>query len=505
MLKKLVTFTLSFLMVVGLSTVAQGGQSATDSCNVASSYFTGENLYVFLEAQEDRLPVEMDLLLHNAWVDTASPESMSESKTPASYLFLMDLSTSMEKYRSQITAFSHSLFAQTTQPIQVTVAGFGDRFEILAQALTTDEDVSRIIRSMIYDHSATDVPGGVSAAANYLSAGPAPQGEAVNVVVFTDGVPWPGEEDETEEKDALRGTIVGTPEMIFHSVVFGTQGDREILAALATGTGENLTINSTQDAIKGGEYVAKLVDGLARVTFQPGLDQMFPRFDGQLFFYEEGAEPTFLALQNVRNYPMELPQNTAGMSRPKESFEPEPTQDSAESGSQNPGEGMSAPVSSAEEHTAIPSVQPSTGNEKMGAFAAVSSGIWLVAGAGVVVLILTVARVAVRVYTKGKQKMEHTGIAVKLEVIQGQQKGSQKIFYMNTPLEIGSGAPCQLVWKDSDMPVQSARVFVQDQTVYIESLTSADVYIGGIQIHTVNRLRSGDEITIANTKFCFRF
>lgn len=511
--KKLLSLCLSFLMAVTLSAVAQGTEASGDSCKVASAYSAGENLYVFLESQGEPLPEEMDLLLNQAQVDTASPESLSDSNTPVNYLFLLDLSTSMIEYQDQIVAFSDSLFAQETQPVQVTVAGFGDRFEILAQALTSDQDVSQAIRSVVYDHTATDVPGGVFEAARYLATETVPQGEVMNVVVFTDGIPWPEQsESRTEEAAALKETIAGTPEMVLHSVVFGMEGNQEILAALATGTGQDVAVGSTQDAVQGGKDVANLVDGLSKLTFQPGLDLNTPRFEGQVFFNGEEASSSFLVLANVRNYAVELPEDTTSTPQPQKSFEPEPTPstqpspDPAEPVSEVPEESAQPSSSSVEEpSSAVESSSSSKNSEETGASTQSLPWIWIAVGGGLLVVILVVVGVLLRSRSKGNKTINQTGVAIKLAVISGHQKGNQKVFYLNQPLVIGSGVSCQLVWKDKGMPAQSARVFLQDQAVYIEGIAPAEVYVGGIRIHSANRLRSGDEITIANTKFCFRF
>lgn len=65
----------------------------------------------------------------------------------------------MIEYQEQVIAFSDDLFRQEKQPMQVILAGFGDRFEVLEEDLTTDSAVRQAIRSVVYDHTATDLPG----------------------------------------------------------------------------------------------------------------------------------------------------------------------------------------------------------------------------------------------------------------------------------------------------------------------------------------------------------
>ena len=129
---------------------------------------------------------------------------------------------------------------------------------------------------------------------------------------------------------------------------------------------------------------------------------------------------------------------------------------------------------------------------------------WCAAG-GVLVVLVIVIVLALRKGRKVRDKGT-PGVAMRLEVHSGKPKGSQRVFDLSRPVVIGSDAGCDLVWKDREMPARCARVFLQDQGVYIESLSpQVEITVEGIPIYDRNRVRSGDEIAIGSVRFSFRF
>ena len=95
---------------------------------------------------------------------------------------------------------------------------------------------------------------------------------------------------------------------------------------------------------------------------------------------------------------------------------------------------------------------------------------------------------------------------LKLEVFQGKPKKKQVVFTLANSLTIGSSASCDIVWNDPEMDGVCARIFLDEQGVFIESVSPrTQVFVEGILIHGPNRLRSGDRVTIAHSTFCLRF
>ena len=489
------------------------------SCRLASAYSTGETLYAFLEAEE--VPQEVALLLNQTQVDASEPEEVSASDAVSRYLFLMDLSTSMPEFQQQVVAFSNALFQAETQPVEVAVAGFGDHFEVLEEGLTSAQQVEDALLSLQYNHSATDIPMGVEGALQYLAESAGPEGSLSSLVVVTDGIPWPERSGSwAAEAQKLAQDIASCPETVVHGLTFGSSGDKDLLSALGSGTGVSTAVGRKQDAQDGGRLVAERMDSLYRLTFTPDLNMPSARFEGQLFFSQgEDVVGSFLALENVRNYSVALPQETvSGTPTPQPSYEPEPTPEASSTPEPSPDPGSSSPEA-AGEMSPSPEPSPQVGSspqpeespvpaeDSQGPLAllkAVPLWGWCAAG-GVLVVLVIVIVLALRKGRKVRDKGT-PGVAMRLEVHSGKPKGSQRVFDLSRPVVIGSDAGCDLVWKDREMPARCARVFLQDQGVYIESLSpQVEITVEGIPIYDRNRIRSGDEIAIGSVRFSFRF
>lgn len=516
-MKKLIVL----LLLLALGLPVQASETPPGSCQVVSAYYRGETLYTFLEGQP---PDELGLLLNNTQVAQGTPTPVSETETTSHYLFLMDLSTSMPDYQQWILAFTDALFAQEIQPVEVAIAGFGDRFELLDEGMTTSDEVRRAIGNLHYDHTATDLSGCLAQALRYTAETPVEEGAVANVILFTDGIPWPEQADGWEEAAAITQDLAQAPEVMFHLASFGSQGDDVLLQALSSGKGLSLSITSRSDAEAGGTAVAQQVDSLYGLAFQPNMQLEEPRLDGQLFYQEDGST-VFLDLNHVRNYSVELPEEVsapteepANSPEPEPTLEPEPTavpepESSTPQESSSPTEGTvnsKSQVESSQEPSA-PSVSsgPAASKVYAGEEDASFPPIWMIVAGGTVA-VLGVA-IVLLILSRRKERTSPReagtpGIAMKLEVIQGKRKGKQVVFTLANPLTIGSAASCDIVWNDPEMDSVCARIFLNEQGVFIESVSPrTQVFVEGILIHGSNRLRSGDRVTVAHSTFCLRF
>lgn len=512
---------LLLLLLLGLP--VQASEVTSGPCRVTSAYYNGETLYAFLEGQP---PEEMGLLLNNAQVAQGTPTPVSETEATSHYLYLMDLSTSMPDYQQWILAFTDALFAQETQPVEVAIAGFGDRFELLDKGMTTSDEVHRAINGVHYDHTATDLSGCLAQALRYMAETPVGDGVVENIILFTDVIPWPDQANGWEEEAAaITQDLAQAPEVIFHLAAFGSQGNDGLREALSSGKGVSLSITSRSEAEAAGVAVAQQVDSLYTLTLQPNMDLKEPRLEGQLFYQEEDGSTVFLDLDNIRNYSVALPEEVvvpteepANPPKPEPTPEPEPTaapepESSFPQESSPPAEGTVSSESQVEssQEPSAPSVSsgPVASEADAGEEEASFPPIWMIAavgGAAVLIALIVAIALSQRKKRSALKEVEVPGIALKLEVFQGKPKRKQVVFTLANSLTVGSAASCDIVWNDPEMDGVCARIFLDEQGVFIESVSPrTQVFIEGILIHGPNRLRSGDRVTIAHSIFCLRF
>ncbi len=128
-------------------------------------------------------------------------------------------------------------------------------------------------------------------------------------------------------------------------------------------------------------------------------------------------------------------------------------------------------------------------------------------GGAVAVLVILVLAVLMRrnkdvppVTTAGE------GVPLHMEVLAGKGKPSQKVFYLNQELFIGSDPACDMVWKDPSVAPRHCRIFIQNDLIYLEDLNDrSTTFVEGLKIYAPNRLRSEDVITIGEVQFKLLF
>jgi len=98
------------------------------------------------------------------------------------------------------------------------------------------------------------------------------------------------------------------------------------------------------------------------------------------------------------------------------------------------------------------------------------------------------------------------GIVVHLQVLSGELIKGAKNIKLTDKMIIGSAKHCDIIFADSTVYPENTRIFLQDNLIYIEDMKEkSNTYLGGMKIHSANRLRSGDEISIGNVRFILRF
>lgn len=95
---------------------------------------------------------------------------------------------------------------------------------------------------------------------------------------------------------------------------------------------------------------------------------------------------------------------------------------------------------------------------------------------------------------------------MRLEVISGEFATKEREFYLTSELTVGKARSCDLVIRDARLAGRCARIYLADHIVWIEDVGAPEgVYLGGMRLYNANRLRSGDEISIGDTRFQLKF
>lgn len=508
-IKKLAVLLFTFLLLFPATVKAENVD-----CKVVSSYYNGENIYVFLKNNSDNpeceIPENASLMVNNSNKTVsydAVLENVSDTQIQKNYFLLIDLSTSMPKYLDEIKILLNELLSDKSAPVSVTIGGFGEKFEIISENLYSSEEVIKSISNIQFTHQATDIRGGIVNALKYIGDNPLSGGTVSNIIMITDAVPWPESSDYRADEIAdVISKITETPETILHSAIFEQSDNEELIPseefknALSLGSGIYTTVMSAEEAASAGSAISDFVNDLSYFKFTPDMTMTTPRFDGKLLFKGDDNTDTFLMqINNIRNYLMELPEDNTEI--PEFVFpydNPEPTVESEtfpETQGEIPYEDGTVPYENSDELNTAPT------ENTQGSF---SFTILIIIGAALVIILIAAVYIIFRRNKYSQSSKGNNSVTLKLEILKGNPRISKHIYHLDDSLIIGSDRTSDIIIKDPDMPPKSAKVFLNNQSIFIEAL-SADVFIEGIPIHEPNKIRSGDKITIANVTFMFRF
>lgn len=274
--------------------------------SVISAYYLNDTVYMAVQLNEesDLETLEFKLHLFNDTYDVSGQPGLVDA---AKYVLLVDLSTSMSQYKKSVLSFADSLLPEETEGVTVTVAGFGERFEILSEGITGKEKLLSELSALKYDHKATDICGGMVEAINYFSGSEhRDDGEMIHLILLTDGIPYLTGDPDNEKAAIENAAVVGaeivstTSEVIVHTVYFRDDMEEVTYSAVSSGKGLNLTAENTVTASEAGSAIGQFAESLYELVFSVNWELGKAGTDAQLLVFI-GESLAFVPVENLRN------------------------------------------------------------------------------------------------------------------------------------------------------------------------------------------------------------
>ncbi len=559
MIRKTAVWLLALIFAVCLVPPSLG-DTETDSPRVISAWFYGGVVYAAVKADswEDPGSVEGQLMIDNASAsETAAPTRAPSHK----YVLMVDLSTSMPRYKQDLDTFAGALLSEAAENVTVTLSGFGERYEVIADELTSAEEVRDAVSKLKFNHRATDICGGTVDAIENINSAARPEGQIMHLIILTDGVPYLTGDKNMEEMavrtaaSSAEKLIGEASEVIVHTVCFG-DWEPVTFTAVSVGPGIDLSVKNSEDAEKAGREIALFASGLYEFRFPANRTFDVDRIDAQIFLKSPDFDGlTFLSVPNLRDIgkPLEIdepdrpalvtpepdPEDdpSSGSSDPEPAEypdagedgdgEPEPVPDVPPGGDTAPGAGSDRPGCGEDPDVSGQTTSRDSENgedidgEDGGSDSSITVGVIdsaddqeesdndqiktavvLSVIAALVLLVIILTALLLRSRKKGNTASART-VGVKLEMLEGRSGGDGNTYRLRDELIIGSGKNCDIVLNDSSVLAKNARVYFDGRSMYIEDIGgSNNVSLSGMRIFAPNRLRSGDEIWIGSV--CFR-
>lgn len=494
MRKKALILIISIILMLQPLYTAVATDSNEDIESV-STYYLGDTVYSFLQQNTlESSPIEEARLRLKDSADESFIESnngvkrLVDTDSGVRYMLLIDASTSMEWYSSSIKEFATALFENEQQECVIDIATFGAEFELVEGNIDDSAELSEVIDSIEYDESATLIYEGLEAAYDFLLTQELQSGQLMNLLLVTDGIPYSDDGLDglslEEKADDISKLISSTVEVILHTVEVSTWNE-VISDAVSVSTGLNLSLsyyNATDLAVE----LAEFIDNLYRLDFVIPDKEISDDISAELwlFLYSGGNKVVNITeLVNLnKRYNI-----TAPVTQPK--TEPDNT-DAIQKDT----------TTAATEETATTGsiITPEPEKPDLTCLLLII----------LVVLAVIVVVLIVLLLIKRNKTIPSTsdGIVVHLQVLSGELIKGAKNIKLTDKMIIGSAKHCDIIFADSTVYPENTRIFLQDNLIYIEDMKEkSNTYLGGMKIHSANRLRSGDEISIGDVRFTLRF
>lgn len=505
--KRFIVFCMAFFLVLMVPLQVQAAGNSEKTNLGVSAYCIDDQLCAFVNLGDayDGASIKATAFSDNTVVGgETAPVPLKESNAIVRYLFMVDLSGSMKEHIGEINLFVKSLMNAEKQNAVYTVASFGERFTVVAENQTDKDAVINILSELKYDEKLTNPYSGIENALNYLDTCLRKKGDIVNLIMISDGEPDLGftdkaKEEAAEKKGAKKAAekIASAPETVVHTMIFSKK-DSHAFDSFKKNSGISQTVKDSSSGEKAGKKIASFVDKLYSVTFS--LQGEIPKEQMPLELQFRGSlAGGQLVMLNV---PWDSVPQLNGFSSGEKDIKDQKDSKSQKDKEADGDDGKDKVDLSGQED-----LDKEVSDKKVSGFA--KYRIYLIVGCSCIVV------AALLILLLNRRKKSHTdqsrgaiedAVYMKLEIISGHCKTSERELYLSEQLIVGSGSDCDLVWKEEGVSKHNSRIYRRDQMIYIEDLDSKNgTFLNGMRLHAPNRLRSGDEIMIDTACFLLRF
>ena len=464
----------SLLTAAVLAAALCGQALAAGSAELVRTFIYENTLYTYVSLTGTDQPItKAEAKLGNQTFPADHKlETVRQAGSPVTYLLLVDNSNSMPPFREEVAAFGAALAQSSGANTRYILATFGDDFFLVSEDVSAGE-LAEQIAAIPFDETVTRLHTSMDHALDYLESLPREGNELRAMVVLSDavqydpngGVPYETLLDRIEHSDVM-----------LHSVGFGD--DAASLDSLGTLAGASGGTHQVIGAASAQDAATLLSDSLGGL-FVTGFDLSGCTTSGE----DQTVSITFAAGGDL----VCRAESTVDiLAVDNEPATPAP---------QTPG-------------TALPAKEP--GNDPAAAPAQREEQlpVGILAALAVVVAVLVVIVCMQRLQRKKKPAPppKPSGIYMRLEVLQGELAELKSEFILDRELIIGRDEICDIVFDSSAVSHRHARIFTADGTVYLEDLSSQNgTCVNGLPIHMAVVLHSGDEISVGDAVFRFKF
>lgn len=418
---------------------------------------------------------------------------VSNSSEPVSYLFLVDISTSMPGFKDNINTFINDFMCGAGDNASFAIASFGKTFKLECDFTKNQEDIKTKSKALKYDVRQTSLYSSIISAVDYFGKKTRSQGEMYNIIVISDGI----EADKNDVTGSEAEKKIKESSVLIH--IFG----------LPTKSRDKEDKKASEDALKVLGSFARASFGVHTVLAydnktETDLANEITGFVKNLYRTEFNIS-NFVG--NGGSYSIELTFATTG--EKGDFFSARGTVAITDSNASTTPAITGAGQKDVPDNNRASAASSADGGKilaKSNVAKLFGIDLWLFCLI-VVALLVGLFLTVIMIMKKQKKTIRPiTGIYMKAEALSGTYKLKKKEFYLLDELYIGRDKSCEICINNKDVSKKNSRVYVRDNVVYIEDLNSTNgTSISNMKVFSPNKLRSGDVISIGSISFCLKF
>ena len=496
----LILFAMVLSGLLSDNVLAKQTVSDTDA-QIVQAFCQDLDLFAYVHLPKEK---EYSALIVDAWIDNVSSyrqidpiAKITNASVPVSYLFLIDISTSMPSFKDNIKKFIYDFMESAGDNSSYLIATFGKDFEIKGDFTSNQEDIKKELDAIKYNVGQTSLHSAIIRAIDFYENKDRVNGEIYNVVVISDGIEVDKNgvtKNEVDEKIKSSAVIIHTfglptPSNDTNDIKNSEEALKVLGAFARTSFGVHAVLgydNKTETDL--ASEITGFVNNLYFTKFKiAGFETKGESYSLKLVFAttSENGE-VFNALGNVNIPYFKDSQNPSEISIGQSDLEDAIPQNKVDTEVTN---------------------SSNTSLHKLVSVKLFGINMWILGIAFVLIILLSIS-ISLLIKKRKKVLVDNHIIKIfmKIEILSGKCVMKNKEFYMTNELIIGRNKNCGIKFLNQDISNKNSRIYMKENIIYLEDLNSTNgTAINGMRIHAPNRLRSGDVVSIGSVKFLLKF
>lgn len=511
-MKKVLSLFAALLITIPLTLTA----FADDDDRVVQAFRQENYLYALSDISSETSEMNVEAQIKSEPYKIAPPGicDFEKSGMTSSYLLLVDTSLSMNRYSKEVYQILNDFITNADENTKFMLSSFGREYTQITDYSADKDTLLEKSKKIVFDQSETSLYRAVIDALGSYEKSGRDAGEIQNIVLITDA----NESDEygNTQAEVLQKIDSSVPVFIhtiglYEDASSATESIK-VLASFSRASGGFHSVYDADNSENAADNVLGYIDGLVFTKFNVLSLYNADEYDVSLFFTEPatskmlrldyaGAPALDIRTPETGSPLIVPPATTSSESDNTDTPDTENTTSDSLTGDETSGSDTSADSSQ---------TTTDDGNKNRSEKSNMNIILILIICGSAAIAVIAVIVLVVVLKKKSSapvpQEIPAGALYIRAEITRGNAVLAKNDYYLCEQLIIGRGSDCDICVNSPDVSGKNSRLFMRDNTVYIEDLDSLNgTALCNMKIFAANKLISGDEIIIGSIGITFKF